>query len=202
MHILHLVIRSSYGNYGDFFPALRWLDVQDMEAGFLEAKTQLRKSITALIEKKKQETSMFSAEEIQSGAHERDIMSKFLSVQGEDRFSEEQLVFVVYMAPDRRHRLGLQGHHGSNTQNPAVYKRALHELDTVIGTTTRLVEDADIPKLPSIHNIVKETLRLHPPAPTFPPHRNLQPCEVGGYLIPADCSIVINLPPIMRDPTF
>lgn len=68
-----------------------------MEAGFLEAKTQLRKSITALIEKKKQETSMFSAEEIQSGAHERDIMSKFLSVQGEDRFSEEQLVFVVYV---------------------------------------------------------------------------------------------------------
>jgi cytochrome P450 len=87
-------------------------------------------------------------------------------------------------------------------RNPHIHKRALEELDTVVGATSRLVEDADMPQLPFLHNIVKETLRVHPPAPTLPPHRNFEPCEVEGYFIPANCSIVINLPPIMHDASF
>jgi len=65
--------------------------------------------------------------------------------------------------------------------------------------TSRLISPSDLPLL---HNIIKETLRYHPPAPTIPPHRSFRPCEVGGYTIPADASVVINVPPMMRDGCF
>lgn len=82
-----------------------------------------------------------------------------------------------------------------------IYRRALDELDTVVGTS-RLVEESDIAKLPFIQNIIKETLRMHPPGPTLLPHSNFEACEVGGYHIPANCTVMINLHPIHRNPAF
>jgi len=95
--LMHLLIRSSYGNYGDFIPALRWLDLQGLDRQFHEVKAQLRSSITALIDKKKQEMSAWSEEEIRGGANEQDVVSKLLSMEGEERFSEEQIVSVVFV---------------------------------------------------------------------------------------------------------
>jgi len=84
-------------NIGDYFPAIRRFDVQGIEAGLKEVEVQLRQSITTLIEKKKLEMGTWSTEEIRSGANDRGIMSKLLSVEGEDRFSEEQLISVVFV---------------------------------------------------------------------------------------------------------
>lgn len=86
-------------------------------------------------------------------------------------------------------------------RNPHIYKRTIAELDAVVGTM-RLVEESDVAKLPLIQNIIKETLRLHPPVPTLIPHRDFEACEVGGYHIPANSGVIINLYPTMRDPAF
>jgi len=93
--LTHLLIRSSYGKYSDFFLALRWLELQGIDRQFHEVKAQLRSSITALMDKKKQEMSAWSEEDIRGGANERDVVSKLLSMEGEERFSEEQIVSVI-----------------------------------------------------------------------------------------------------------
>jgi hypothetical protein len=48
--------------------------------------------------------------------------------------------------------------------------------------------------------VVKETLRLHHPAPLSVPHYNTEDTVIGGYLIPAGTSIFTDLWAIQRNP--
>ncbi len=87
-------------------------------------------------------------------------------------------------------------------RNPVVMKRAQTELETVIGTN-RIVEEADLPKLTYLQAVVKETFRLHPPAPLLLPHGSLdEACQVaGGYDIPPRTKIMVNIWAMGRDPS-
>ncbi|KAL2467968.1 Cytochrome [Forsythia ovata] len=70
--------------------------------------------------------------------------------------------------------------------NPQVQTKIKTELDTLIGN--KGVTDADIPKLPYLNAVVKETLRLHPPGPLLSWAR-LSTADVhlsNGMLIPAN----------------
>ncbi|CAH8352722.1 unnamed protein product [Eruca vesicaria subsp. sativa] len=82
--------------------------------------------------------------------------------------------------------------------NPNVLEKLRKELDSVVGKT-RLIQETDIPNLPYLQAVVKETLRLHPPGPLLP--REFQKeCEIGGFYIPEKTRLVVNVYDIMRDP--
>jgi hypothetical protein len=84
-------------NISDLLPSIRWLDLQGIEVELRDVEVQLRKSITDLIELKRLEMSRWSSEEIENGANERDIMSKILSLEGEDRLNDDQQMGVVFV---------------------------------------------------------------------------------------------------------
>ncbi|CAM8976233.1 unnamed protein product [Rhodiola kirilowii] len=67
--------------------------------------------------------------------------------------------------------------------NPSMMEKARNVIDYVVGKS-RLVEESDIPNLPYIQAIVKETLRLHPTGPLIIRESN-EKCVIGGYDIPA-----------------
>ncbi|CAA2946261.1 cytochrome P450 78A5-like, partial [Olea europaea subsp. europaea] len=48
--------------------------------------------------------------------------------------------------------------------HPNIQAKVQFELDTMVGTN-RTLTDSDLPKLPYLLAIVKETLRVHPPGP-------------------------------------
>ncbi|CAN8246386.1 unnamed protein product [Cochlearia groenlandica] len=83
--------------------------------------------------------------------------------------------------------------------NPGLMKRAQQELDEVVGNDN-IVEESHITKLPYILAVMKETLRLHPTIPLLVPHRPTETSVVGGYTIPKDTKIFINVWSIQRDP--
>jgi hypothetical protein len=68
----------------------------------------------------------------------------------------------------------------------------------VVGTS-RLADESDIPRLPYLEAITKETLRLHPTGPLVV-RRSLEPCAVGGYDVPAGATAFVNVWAIGRDP--
>ncbi|NP_001313857.1 cytochrome P450 CYP82D47-like [Gossypium hirsutum] len=82
---------------------------------------------------------------------------------------------------------------------PHVLKKAQEELDTHIGRD-RFVNEPDIGKLVYIQAIVKETLRMYPPAPLSAPRELSESCSIGGYDIPKGTRLIINLHKIQRDP--
>jgi cytochrome P450 family 93 subfamily A len=68
----------------------------------------------------------------------------------------------------------------------------------VVGTS-RLADESDIPRLPYLEAITKETLRLHPTGPLVV-RRSLELCAVGGYDVPAGATAFVNVWAIGRDP--
>ncbi|PIM98733.1 Cytochrome P450 CYP2 subfamily [Handroanthus impetiginosus] len=49
---------------------------------------------------------------------------------------------------------------------------------------------------------IKETLRLHVPAPLLVPHRAVETCMVNNYIIPKDSMVLVNAWGIARDPKY
>ncbi|KAL5975970.1 hypothetical protein ACLOJK_020299 [Asimina triloba] len=82
--------------------------------------------------------------------------------------------------------------------HPTTAKKARDEMDSVVGKN-RLVNESDIPKLPYIQAICKETMRLHPVVPLIP-RRCVRDCTVAGYDIPSDTTVFVNVWAIGRDP--
>ena len=77
-------------------------------------------------------------------------------------------------------------------------QKAREEIDSVVGKT-QLVQESDLPNLPYIQAIIKETFRLHPPVP-FISRRSLTESKVENYAIPKDTLLFVNLWTMGRDP--
>ncbi|KVH87801.1 cytochrome P450 [Cynara cardunculus var. scolymus] len=77
--------------------------------------------------------------------------------------------------------------------NPEQMSKARSELEEVIGKEDRTFQESDISRLPYLHAIVKETLRLHPPVTFLLPHKATKDVEIQGYIIPKDTQILCNL---------
>ncbi|KAK9758025.1 hypothetical protein RND81_01G201600 [Saponaria officinalis] len=85
-------------------------------------------------------------------------------------------------------------------RNPDKLIKAQIETDQLNLNKNSPIQENDISKLPYIQAVIKETLRLHPPAPFLVPHKAETEVELSGYLIPKNAGIWVNVWSIGRDP--
>jgi cytochrome P450 len=81
------------------------------------------------------------------------------------------------------------------TQHPAVYDKVIQEVDSVLQGRTPTY--ADLVRLPYTLQVLKETIRLYPPAYAVG-RTALHDMEIGGYPIPKGNSLVISIYAIHR----
>ncbi|CAI0431692.1 unnamed protein product [Linum tenue] len=84
-------------------------------------------------------------------------------------------------------------------RHPNILAQLQTELDSVVGPD-RLVSEQDIPNLPYLQAVIKETFRLHPSTPLSLPRLAAQSCEINGYHIPKGATLLVNVWAIARDP--
>ncbi|RLN29010.1 flavonoid 3' [Panicum miliaceum] len=82
---------------------------------------------------------------------------------------------------------------------PDAMAAATSELDRVVGRG-RWVTESDLPDLPYLDAVVKETMRLHPVGPLLIPHQAREDAVVGGYDVPAGARVLVNAWAVGRDP--
>ncbi|KAL6636514.1 hypothetical protein ACP70R_024086 [Stipagrostis hirtigluma subsp. patula] len=84
-------------------------------------------------------------------------------------------------------------------RKPPVLRKVQDEIRAVVGGKGR-VEPDDVPKLRYLKMVVKETLRLHPPATLLLPRETMRDVKIGRYDVPARTRILVNAWAIGRDP--
>ena len=82
--------------------------------------------------------------------------------------------------------------------HPSIFNKVREEINSVVGST-RLVDESNVKNLPYLQAVVKKTLRLYPPLP-MTTRKCRQSCKIGGFEIPQETMVLINLYGIMRYP--
>ncbi|KAJ0606423.1 putative cytochrome P450 [Helianthus annuus] len=84
-------------------------------------------------------------------------------------------------------------------KNLDVMKRVQEELEEIVGLNN-IVEEYHLQKLQYLDATIKETLRLHPILPFLMPRSPSKDCTVGGYTVPKDSTVLLNVWSIHQDP--
>ncbi|KAJ1294797.1 hypothetical protein BS78_01G174300 [Paspalum vaginatum] len=83
-------------------------------------------------------------------------------------------------------------------RSPASMAKVCDELAAVIGSK-RSIGESDIGRLPYLQAVIKETFRLHPPAPLLLPRHAQDDIKIMGYTIPKGSRVFVNVWAMGRD---
>ncbi|OMO74058.1 Cytochrome P450 [Corchorus olitorius] len=162
-------------NICDFFPVLRWIGFKEIEKNMREMHRRRDEYIQNLVNEIRLRNGIIKGEKKNNPS----LIEKLLSFQQEDpKFCSNDVIKSLALA----------------------LKKVREEIISHVGKE-RLLNESDLAKLPYLCCVVKETLRLYPPAPTLLPHYASQDCEVGGYEIPKGTMLIVNAWAIHRDPS-
>ncbi|KQK15379.1 4-hydroxyphenylacetaldehyde oxime monooxygenase [Brachypodium distachyon] len=88
-------------------------------------------------------------------------------------------------------------------RKPRVLKKVQEEIRAVVGSNGSdrepRVQPDDVPKLSYLKMVVKETLRLHPPATLLVPRETTRHVKISGHDVPAKTRVLVNAWAIGRD---
>ncbi|KAM1417902.1 hypothetical protein ACFXTO_021647 [Malus domestica] len=85
--------------------------------------------------------------------------------------------------------------------NPGLMKKAQEEVRKCIGNKGKVTE-TETDQLQYLKMVIKETLRLHPPAPMILPRETTSRCKIQGYDIDPKTLVLVNAWAIARNPGF
>jgi cytochrome P450 len=122
----------------------------------------------------------------QNGEDTGDLLSMLLHAQDEDgsRMNDRQLrdeVMTLFLAGHETTALALSWTWYLLSQHPEVEAKLMSELESALGGRAPRVED--LPALRYAEAVVKESLRLYPPAWAFG-RQAIEDCEIGGFHLP------------------
>lgn len=84
-------------------------------------------------------------------------------------------------------------------KNPDCQAKLYQEIQNVVGTERMVTED-DLPKMPYLKAVIKETLRKYTPVPLVPSRLVEEDTTLGGFDIPKGYQILVNLYAVCQDP--
>ncbi|OVA00823.1 Cytochrome P450 [Macleaya cordata] len=186
-------------NWSDHFPVLGWLDLQGVRKRCRNLVSKVNVFVGKIIEEHRRRRVNGVLRDDQSAG---DFVDVLLELEKEDRLNDSDMIAVlwemIFRGTDTVAIL-LEWILARMVLHPDIQSKAQSEIDNVVGTS-RPVSDADLPNLPYLQSIVKETLRMHPPGPLLSWARlAIQDVHIGQNFIPAGTTAMVNMWAITHD---
>ncbi|PSR96595.1 Cytochrome P450 78A5 like [Actinidia chinensis var. chinensis] len=185
-------------NWVDHFPLLGWLDLQGVRRRCRELVSRVNMFVGEIIEVHRVTRAESGGVEGDDG----DFVDVLLDLESENKLSDSDMIAVlwemIFRGTDTVAIL-LEWIIARMVLHPDIQAKAQSEIDSVVGKT-RTVLDSDLPNLPYLLAIVKETLRMHPPGPLLSWARlAIHDTHVGDHFIPAGTTAMVNMWAITHD---
>src|SRR2546423_2043810 len=189
---MNLVMRSTSGIRMLLPPIARYLPTPKM-IGFRRAVAQLDKTVYGII-----------AQHRARGTDSGDLLSMLMAARDEDgsRMSDKQLrdeVLTFLLAGHETTALSMTWTWHLLSQHPEVEQKLHDELDRVL--SDRVPQFSDLPALPFTERVIKESMRLYPPAWSLA-RTVVSDFELRGYRIPAGANVVMSQWIMHRHPAY
>nr|AUY62560.1 putative cytochrome P450 75B [Punica granatum] len=199
--VSHIMEDGGKPNLSDYFPLLRWFDLQGIRRHIKSSYKRLHEILEEIIEKRLNDraagTSIIRNDDF------LDVLLDQCQEEGSgfDRQNIKALIVELFVAGSDTTAITIEWAMAELLRKPSVLQKARQEILTVVGTE-RPVQESDIDTLPYLQAIIKETLRLHPAGPLMLPYRAKTDTEVLGYTIPRGIQVLVNAWAIARDSNY
>ncbi|PKA49769.1 Cytochrome P450 81D1 [Apostasia shenzhenica] len=195
---------------GDFLPILQWIGGRRMEERMERLEREADGLFQVVVEERRKErrrrvmSSAAGAGEMESGVDRRTIVDRLLELQEVDGecYTDEIIkgvILTMIAAGTDTVSQTMEWAMALLLNHPQVLEKATAEIDEHVGHQ-RVLEESDLPRLPYLNAVLRETLRLYPAAPLLLPHESSGDSTVGGFFVPAGTIIFVNAYHIQRDP--
>ncbi|MED6118196.1 hypothetical protein PIB30_000174 [Stylosanthes scabra] len=189
---------SGTANVVDVFPVLKVLDPQGLQRNSAQYITMFFHRLDELIDKR------LKVREEENYVTNNDMLDTLLDISHQDsqRMDREKIkhfLLDLLVAGTDTTAFGLERAMTELLHSPKAMSKAKQELEQIIGKSNP-IKESDVSKLPYLQAIVKETLRLYPPAPLLLPRKAKIDVEVSGYTIPEGARVLINAWAMGRNP--
>ncbi|KAF5181435.1 Cytochrome p450, partial [Thalictrum thalictroides] len=196
-----LIELSGVPNVADFFPFLRWFDLQCLKKKCRRLMSNPLKFASGFVKERllERQKGHINAK--------KDFLDVMLDFEGNQKdgepakISEKNIIIMIlelFIAATDTTSTTIEWTLTELLRNPHVMRNVEAELDQVVGrnekelfiastdTTSTTIEWTLTELLRNPHAVVKETLRLHRPVPLLVPRNAREDIEFMGYTIPKD----------------
>ncbi|XP_055811920.1 geraniol 8-hydroxylase-like [Solanum dulcamara] len=189
-------------NMVDYFPVLKSIDPQGINRSTCVSSAKMFRIFGDFIDERLDQREKNSQQKI------KDVLDILLNMSEEkdgndnniamDRNQIEHLCLDLFIAGTDSSSATLEWAMLELMKNPHAMEKAKVELAQVVGKKNA-IKEADLVRLPYLHCILKETLRIHPPVPLLS-RKAEQDFELCGYFVPKGSQVIVNIFSIGRDP--
>ncbi|MED6169110.1 hypothetical protein PIB30_018241 [Stylosanthes scabra] len=186
---------SGKPNVVDFFPMFRFFDPQGARARMTKHTEKLIAFVDGLTEERLKSRAL---EKETTNKRCKDVLDSILDVMLEEnsqvsRLHVLHLFLILFMAGVDSTSITIEWTMTELLRNPEKLRKLREELQRVLGKGEQVLEESHISKLPYLRAVVKETLRMHPPAPLLAPHKASEDVEISGFMIRKDTQVWVNI---------
>ncbi|CAN0923821.1 Desmethyl-deoxy-podophyllotoxin synthase [Linum grandiflorum] len=187
----------------DVYPSLEFLQgITGVKNKLLRLRNGLDRIFDKIIKEHKEKESVSEFED----DDEEDLMDVMLRIQGSGGLkcpitstNIKAVLVDLFIAGTDTSSTTVEWAMSEMMKNPEVMKKAQEEVRKA-GKEKETINEDDIKDLSYLNSVIKETFRLHPPAPLLLPRESKRDCVVAGYEIPEKTKVIVNAWAIGRDP--
>ncbi|KAK3133498.1 hypothetical protein QOZ80_6AG0537320 [Eleusine coracana subsp. coracana] len=179
-------------NISDAFPFLAPLDLLGSRRRTSKNLEKLYKLFGGFVERR-----------LAGGESHNDMLDAALQLHAKSKLTRSEIAKLftdMFIGASETSNITVEWAMAHLLHHPKKMEKLRAEISTVLGSKD-FVEESDLDKLPYLHAVVKETLRLHPAVPVVTREVSADGVSLGGFPMPLGTCVLVNLWAIGRDPT-